>query len=382
VRNFVVRCAVLLALTACAARAQDPFLDSVVSFTPGTNAGFGAGQLPDVILGPPRGAGQLQGSFDVVSLGNGGVIVVGFDAPVICDGPGPDFTVFENAFHSDSPSGPIFAEYGIVAVSQDGEHFIELPYDAVTHAGLAGQTPVLSHPDNGIDPLDPAVSGGDAFDLAAVGLPWAGFVRITDPGAAIPDPGNVIPPGTSAGFDLDAVAALHACDPGQFPTATPTPTTPVEPSQTPTATATSGVPTTAHDAALVSRAAVKIRIPKGSPAATKRVRVKVRNRDAAGSIPIRLMATGCGPVTAATVDFDRRSAGAQDTAIVRAGRATVAIVSLDVSAALVTTPDRRHPASCSLTFTAAADVPGNADATPADNTLTLELIVLDRNDVQ
>src|SRR5262245_58584415 len=106
--------------------AQDTFVDSVVSFTPGTNAGFGADQLPNIVLGPPRGAGAVQGSFDVVSLGNDGVIVVGFDQPVICDGPGADFTVFENAFHSGSPSGPIFAEYGIVAVSQDGVNFIEL----------------------------------------------------------------------------------------------------------------------------------------------------------------------------------------------------------------------------------------------------------------
>src|SRR5262245_29028297 len=107
-------------LSAAIARAQDPFVDSVASFTPGSNAGFGADQLPDIVLGPPRGAGAVQGSFDVVSLGNDGVIVVGFDQPVICDGPGADFTVFENAFHSGSPSGPIFAEYGIVAVSQDG----------------------------------------------------------------------------------------------------------------------------------------------------------------------------------------------------------------------------------------------------------------------
>src|SRR4029079_2189853 len=126
---------------------------------------------------------------------------------------------------SGSPSGPVFAEYGIVAVSQDGVHFIDLPYDAVTHAGLAGQTPVLSHPDNGIDPLDPAVSGGDSFDLAAVGLPWAAYVRITDPGAAIPDPRNALPPATSAAFDLDAVAALHGCDPGAVSTPTPTLTT-------------------------------------------------------------------------------------------------------------------------------------------------------------
>src|SRR5262245_45121378 len=177
------------------ALAQDPFADSVVSFTPGTHAGFGADQLPGIVLGPPRGAGLTQGSFDVVSLGNDGVIVIGFALPVICDGPGADFTVFENAFHSGLPSGPIFTDFGIVAVSQDGEHFVDLPYDATTYAGLAGQTPVLSNPENAIDPLDPSVSGGDVFDLAATGLSWAAYVRITDPGTTIDDVGNRIPPG-------------------------------------------------------------------------------------------------------------------------------------------------------------------------------------------
>jgi len=224
--------------------AAGPFADFVVSFTPGTGAGFGTEQL---VLGPPQGGGELQGSLDVLSLGNGGVIVLGFDPPVICDGPGADLTVFENPFHSGTPDGPIFAEYGIVAVSQDGVHFVTFPYDPVTHVGLAGQTPVLSNPDNGISPLDPSVSGGDQFDLADVGLTWAKYVRITDPGATIDDPGNHVPPGTQAGFDLDALAALHACDPSASSSATPTPTpTPSEAESstaTPTAMPEQGTPT-------------------------------------------------------------------------------------------------------------------------------------------
>ncbi len=368
--------------------AQDPFIDAVASFTPGIGAGFGADMLPDIVLGPPRGAGLVLGSLDVASLGADGVIVLRFGLPMICDGPGPDFTVFENAFHSGAPAGPIFAEYGIVAVSQDGVNFVDLPYDPVTHIGLAGQTPVLSSPDNGVDPLDPAVSGGDSFDLAAIGLAWAAYVRITDPGATIPDPGNQLPGGTTAGFDLDAIAAVHACDPGAVgspsPSATPTPVGPtLTPSPSPTASPppTSGT-APAHDAAAVSRRPVRVRIRSGQPSATKRMRVKVRNADAAGSAPIRLTATGCGAVVTAAVDFDRHSDGAQDTAIAPAGRAKKAVVTLTVDAALATTPDRRQPATCPLTFSALADVPGNADPTPADNTIQVELRVLDRNDVE
>ncbi len=218
----------LLLLLASAAVAQDPFADAVVDFAPGSGSGFGADLLPDVVLGPPRGGGPVQQSLDVVSLGNDGAITVRFDQPVICDGPGFDFTVFENAFHVTTPSGPVFEEYGIIAVSQDGVDFVELPYDAITHDGLAGRVPVLSDPDNGIDPLQPAESGGDAFDLSTIGLPWVAYVRVTDPGATIPDPGNRIPPGDKGGFDLDAVAALHACEPAgaatPTPTATPLPT--------------------------------------------------------------------------------------------------------------------------------------------------------------
>lgn len=227
------------------AAAQDAFADAVSAFTPGINGGFGADELPAVVLGPPRGAGMTQGSLDVVALGSGGSIVLRFDLPVICDGPGADFTVFENAFHSGSPRGPLFTEYGFVAVSQDGSSFVELPYNAETRAGLAGQHPVLSNPENEIDPLDPSVSGGDQFDLASVGLAWVAYVRISDVAGAFPDVGDMpqFSVSPNAGFDLDAVAALHACEPGLSSSATPTASpTPTRMPATATATRTAGPP--------------------------------------------------------------------------------------------------------------------------------------------
>ncbi len=223
--------------------AQDPFADAVENLTLGTNGGFGSELLPDIVLGAPRGTGLTQGSFDVIALGGGGEIVLRFDEPVICDGPGVDFTVFENAFHSGTVNGAIFDELGYIAVSQDGVNFVEFPFDRVSLDGLAGQLPVHSHPDNGIDPTDPTVSGGDSFDLADVGLSWAAYVRITDVGGEIPDVGDLPPflPPPNAGFDLDAVAAVNAC-PLQ-PAATPTVTaTSIPPSATATATPTSTSP--------------------------------------------------------------------------------------------------------------------------------------------
>jgi hypothetical protein len=248
-RQYV--CVVACLCLAARAAAQDPFADEIVSFAPGTDAGFGQDQLPGIVLGPPFGGGPGMGSLDVVSLGNGGEIVLRFDEPVICDADGADFTVFENAFRSAGGTGPVFAEVGIVAVSQDGIDFFEFPFDPDTYEGLAGKTPVYSAPDNGIDPADPAVSGGDSFDLAGVGLAWAAYVRIVDPGAAIPDPGNLIPPGIVGGFDLDAIVAIHACAPNpatatptRTATATPEPTSsPASPTTTPPITHGSETPT-------------------------------------------------------------------------------------------------------------------------------------------
>jgi hypothetical protein len=54
----------------------------------------------------------------------------------------------------------------------------------------------------GTDPTDPAAAGGDAFDLADIGVAHARFVRITDSGANTYD-------GETGGFDLDAIAVVN-----------------------------------------------------------------------------------------------------------------------------------------------------------------------------
>jgi len=190
----------------------DPCADAVTSFTAGTNGGFQSDLLPNIVLGVPFGGGLLSGSTDVVSLGDGGSITLAFEDNVIVDRPGPDFTVFENAFQV--PNSGIFIEVGIVSASADGVNFFAFPNNPTTFAGFAGVTPVFSNPDNAIDPRDPSVSGGDSFDLATIGLAQARFIRITDPGASVPDPGNSFPtPGVGkSGFDLDAIVAIHSND--------------------------------------------------------------------------------------------------------------------------------------------------------------------------
>jgi hypothetical protein len=177
----------------------DPFADVVVSFTPGPGAGFGQNKLPGVVLGPPQGAGDSAGGTDVLSLGKNGVIILEFTDIALVDGPGVDLLVFENPFGT-------FIETGFVAVSEDGGEWFEFPCAAPIDGGTegcAGVHPVYSSPDNGISPTDPAVAGGDGFDLAQLGVTHANYVRIRDSGA------NTSYAAPTGGFDLDAVAIVN-----------------------------------------------------------------------------------------------------------------------------------------------------------------------------
>ena len=232
--------AALLAAAPAAARAgvaTDCFPDRVVSLALGTVASppaFNSWQ-PGIVLGPPGNTTPTNGSLTVLSLGHGGSIVLEFGDNAIVDGPGPDFIVFENAFFCTAPPATaadpwsVFAEPGIVEASDDGITWHLFPYDAAALSqvttlcsdrslierlrGLFGITP--SFTGNWTVPDDPDVfdagapggvsgHGGDAFDLATVGLARARYLRLTDPNLPIGIPGS------ADGLDLDAVVALHA----------------------------------------------------------------------------------------------------------------------------------------------------------------------------
>lgn len=180
-------------------RPDDPWGDRVVRYAPGPGAGFGQDRFPEVVLGAPEGGGTSQGSLDVLSLGNRGVIEIEFIDLAAIDGPGVDVLVFENGF-------PGFLETGAVEVSDDGIDWRAFPCGAGTDAGIsgcAGAHPVFANPAQGISGTDPSVAGGDGFDLADVGLARARFVRITDSGA------NRFYGPPAGGFDLDAVSVVN-----------------------------------------------------------------------------------------------------------------------------------------------------------------------------
>ncbi len=183
------------------------FATSVESFTAGPGPTFGQADLPGIVLGPPRGRGAVNGSLDVASLGNGGSITLGFSPSFIVDGPGPDFIVFENAFYVNGDPDVPFAELASVEVSDDGQNWQGFPCTATEapFGDCAGYHPVYANVDeNSIDATDPAVAGGDAFDLAELGVPSAHYVRITDRVDLI---------GMNGIFDLDAVSIVNAACP-------------------------------------------------------------------------------------------------------------------------------------------------------------------------
>jgi hypothetical protein len=190
-------------------RGEGPFVERVVRFEPGAGAGFGGEAMPWVVLGGPRGEGDARGSIDVISLGTRGSIELAFESRPIVDGAGADFLVFENAFRYGAAR--TFAEFGLVSVSDDGVHWHAFPCDTATGRGCAGARPVYANVEsNELACTDPAVAGGDAFDLVTVGLTQARFVRIEDAATypAAPSGGD-----GKAGFDLDAIAAIHLAVP-------------------------------------------------------------------------------------------------------------------------------------------------------------------------
>jgi len=201
--------AILATATPCLGADGDPFIDGVRSFVPGDFAGFGQAAMPRIVLGRPHGAGSIEGSTHVVSLGVGGEIEVVFRDNVVFDGPGDDLVVYENAFHSGDESGPVFAELAFVQVSLDRVTWHEFPYDGDSGEGLAGREPVFTNSVNDIDPLAPE-AGGDRFDIGELGLEFVRYVRLIDVAGAIPDPGDLVAPGSKGGFDLDAVGAVHS----------------------------------------------------------------------------------------------------------------------------------------------------------------------------
>lgn len=174
----------------------------------------GAWQTPDKALGP-AGDDPTQ----VVSLGEGGTITLGFDV-ALSDGPGYDFAVFENGFADD------YLEIAFVEVSSDSIHFVRFDAAALT------DTPVSAYGTLSPEALQGfagkyRVGWGTPFDLdwlrwqpdvraGLVDLSHITAIRVVDivgDGRVRDSLGHVVydpyPTTESAGFDLDAIGLLN-----------------------------------------------------------------------------------------------------------------------------------------------------------------------------
>jgi hypothetical protein len=139
-----------------------------------------------------------------------------------------------------------------------------------------------------------------------------------------------------------------------------------------------GPPCPALDTVVPPLRPLNVVLRSGKPSVAKDVRVTVRNASEATQT-IQLMASegDCPAGTLAGLpDFASRTAGAQDTVTLTAGRSKTAVVPLSIDSAHFTNATQKAPTRCTLRFTAntlPADL--SYDPTPANNTAILELSV-------
>lgn len=165
--------------------------------------------------------GQADG-VQVVSLGDGGSAIIGFDRP-IKNGPGFDFAVFENAFIDE------FLELAFVEVSSDGINFYRYkatsntqtdvqvgPFDYNADAtllnNLAGKYRAMYGTPFDLDEMV-GISGLNVDSITHIKL--IDVVGSINPLYASYDQNNHIinehfpTPYPQGGFDLDAVGVIH-----------------------------------------------------------------------------------------------------------------------------------------------------------------------------
>lgn len=143
--------------------------------------------------------------------------------------------------------------------------------------------------------------------------------------------------------------------------------------------------TTAHDVWLRPSKALKIKLRAGTSTLGTALKVKLTSVVPRGgpSIPVRLSAADgdCPPGTVVGLpDLDRKTAGIQDTVLLRAGRTVKATIRLAISAAAFATHNAKAPARCRLELAATTPLADNEDPTPGNNVLSIELNVFDSND--
>jgi len=166
----------------------------------------------DGLWGPPQGGTTRAANSNVdqlVTIPNGGQLTIALDGVVVRDGPGPDIRIFENPFHVSGDAFRRWMEPATVEVSADGVQWHAFPVERDDArrgdgmdpryyvSGFVGIESVLADPLARASDVGRPQAGGDAFDLADVGLSEVRYIRIND----VPDDG--LTP------DIDAVVLIH-----------------------------------------------------------------------------------------------------------------------------------------------------------------------------
>jgi hypothetical protein len=242
----------LALLSAPAYAVENPFADTVLSYTPGAGAAPGYTN-PAVALGSPeRLTGEIFGfttvvtAFnppfapdEIVSIGAGGQLTVAFNTPVT-DHPnnlyGVDLLVFGNTGFSDAayPKGIVDGVFGndggIIQVSADGKDWRTIaalqadgpwPTIGFVDSNPYDETPGMIATDF-TRPVDPSLTlnhflgltnshvvakyrgagGGVGIDIASVGLSQISYVRIINP------------PDATENIEIDAFSDVSPRSPG------------------------------------------------------------------------------------------------------------------------------------------------------------------------
>jgi len=173
-------------------------------------------------------------------------------------------------------------------------------------------------------------------------------------------------------------------------TPTPTPTNTGQPTDTPMATVTETPTATpsSHDSVVLAHAPINVTIPTTAVTPkVKKVMVKVRNADPATetvghTIALSVSTVDCpSAVTFTQPDFLPKTMPIDSSIIVKGGMTKTAMVTVTIDPSLLTTFNRKAPNRCTLTFSI-APLPGNADPTGSNNTVTAELNITDRTDTE
>lgn len=195
---------------------------SIIGWATGAQLVRGPIQINDTALGLASVGTEASalGSYDgdVVSLGDGGSIILSFDEPIL-NREGYDFATFENGFQVGFS---YYLELAHVEVSKDGKEFKRFPSESLTDT---------SYQTNNFSYTDPyqlynfagkhQAPYGTLFDLDELSFDTINYVKLIDVVGSVNDSfgtrdseGRMIndpfpSPYESCGFDLDAIAVVN-----------------------------------------------------------------------------------------------------------------------------------------------------------------------------